>query len=75
MTRSEEELRTCTERRATSRVSLRKWVETEYVTVAVPVQREKVRIEREPITGAATAGADDSDDEEPSSSCMKSSRS
>jgi uncharacterized protein (TIGR02271 family) len=67
MTRSEEELRTGTERHATGRVRLRKWVETENVTVTVPVQREQVRIEREPITDAnrdaAMAGPDISEEE------------
>lgn len=52
MTRSEEELRVGTERREVGRARLRKYVVTEMVTKTVPVQREEVRIEREPITDA-----------------------
>jgi uncharacterized protein (TIGR02271 family) len=52
MTRSEEELAVGTERRETGRARLRKWVETENVTETVPVRREEVRLEREPITDA-----------------------
>jgi uncharacterized protein (TIGR02271 family) len=50
MTRSEEELRVGTTQRETGRARLRKHVVTEMVTKTVPVQREEVRIEREPIT-------------------------
>ena len=50
MTRSEEELRVGTQRREAGRARLRKYVVTEQVTKTVPVQREKVRVEREPIT-------------------------
>jgi len=50
MTRSEEELRVGTERREAGRARLRKYVVTEQVTKTVPVEREKVRVEREPIT-------------------------
>jgi uncharacterized protein (TIGR02271 family) len=52
MTRSEEELRVGTQRRESGRARLRKYVVTEEVTKTVPVQREEVRIEREPITDA-----------------------
>ena len=52
MTRSEEELRVGTQRREAGRARLRKWVETEQVQQTVPVTREEVRIEREPITDA-----------------------
>jgi uncharacterized protein (TIGR02271 family) len=52
MTRSEEELRVGTTQRETGRARLRKYVVTENVTQTVPVQREEVRIEREPITDA-----------------------
>jgi uncharacterized protein (TIGR02271 family) len=52
MTRSEEELRVGTERREAGRARLRKYVVTEQVTKTVPVQREELRIEREPITDA-----------------------
>jgi uncharacterized protein (TIGR02271 family) len=60
MTRSEEELRVGTAQRERGRVRLRKYVTTEQVQQTVPVQRERVRVEREPITdanlGAATSG-------------------
>ena len=52
MTRSEEKLHVGTEREATGRARLRKYVVTENVTKTVPVQREEVRLEREPITDA-----------------------
>jgi len=52
MTRSEEELHVGTERRERGRVRLRKYVVTEEVQTTVPVQREEVRVEREPITEA-----------------------
>src|SRR5690348_2484999 len=52
MTRSEEELRVGTEQRERGRARLRKYVVTEQVEKTVPVQREEVRIEREPITDA-----------------------
>jgi uncharacterized protein (TIGR02271 family) len=52
MTRSEEELHVGTQRRESGRARLRKHVVTEMVTKTVPVQREEVRIEREPITDA-----------------------
>lgn len=50
MTRSEEELRVGTERREVGRARLHKYVVTEDETVTVPVSKEKVRLEREPIT-------------------------
>ena len=52
MTRSEEELRIEKTRQEAGRVRLRKWVETEHVATTVPVERETVRIEREPITAS-----------------------
>ena len=52
MTRSEEELRVGTRTREAGRARLRKWVETEHVSTTVPVTREGVRIEREPIDDA-----------------------
>lgn len=67
MTRSEERLNVGTEREAAGRVRLRKYVTTEQVTQTVPVQREEVRIEREPITdanrGAAMSGPGISEEE------------
>jgi uncharacterized protein (TIGR02271 family) len=50
MTRSEEELRVGTAQRERGRVRLRKYVITEEVQQTVPVRREEVRVEREPIT-------------------------
>ena len=52
MTRSEEELRVGTQTRECGRMRLRKYVVTETKQVTVPVQREEVRVEREPITDA-----------------------
>jgi uncharacterized protein (TIGR02271 family) len=49
MTRSEEELRVGTERREAGRARLRKYVVTEHEQRTVPVRREEVRVEREPI--------------------------
>jgi uncharacterized protein (TIGR02271 family) len=67
MTRSEEELRVGTAQRERGRARLRKYVTTEQETVTVPVQREEVRVEREPITDAnldaATSGPAISEEE------------
>ena len=67
MTRSEEELHVGTTQRERGRARLRKYVVTEMVTKTVPVQREEVRIEREPITDenrdAAMSGSKLSDEE------------
>jgi uncharacterized protein (TIGR02271 family) len=67
MTRSEEELSVGTRQREAGRARLRKYVVTEMVTKTVPVQREEVRVEREPITDAnrdaATDGPDISEEE------------
>jgi uncharacterized protein (TIGR02271 family) len=52
MTRSEEQLQVGTEKREAGRARLRKYVVTEEQTVTVPVTREEVKIEREPITDA-----------------------
>lgn len=52
MTRSEEELNVGTAERESGRVRLRKYVVTEEVQTTVPVKREEVRLEREPITDA-----------------------
>jgi len=52
MTRSEEQLRAGTESREAGRARLRKYVVTEQESVTVPVSREEVRVEREPITDA-----------------------
>ena len=67
MTRSEEELRVGTTQQERGRVRLKKYVVTEEVTQTVPVQREEVRLEREPVTegnaGAATDGPAISEEE------------
>ena len=67
MTRSEEELSVGTTKRESGRARLRKHIVTENVTRTVPVQREEVRIEREPITDAnrddAMAGGDLTEEE------------
>jgi uncharacterized protein (TIGR02271 family) len=67
MTRSEERLNVGTEKQAAGRARLRKYVTTENVTQTVPVEREEVRLEREPITdenrGAAMSGPDLREDE------------
>jgi uncharacterized protein (TIGR02271 family) len=52
MTRSEEQLRVGTETRESGRARLRKHVVTEHQQVTVPVSREEVTLEREPITDA-----------------------
>ena len=59
MTVSEEQLVVDTEARPTERVRLRKRVVTEDVTVTIPLRREELVIEREPIEpGSADAPAD-----------------
>src|SRR4051794_34359297 len=67
MTRSEERLVAGTRTEQTGKARLRKHVVTEQQQVTVPVQREEVRLEREPITEAnldpATSGPDISESE------------
>jgi uncharacterized protein (TIGR02271 family) len=67
MTRSEEELRVGTTEREAGRARLRKYVVEDEVTQTVPVKREEVRVEREPVTdanaGAATDGPAISEEE------------
>jgi uncharacterized protein (TIGR02271 family) len=67
MTRSEEELRVGKTERETGRARLRKYVVEDEVTQTVPVRREEVRVEREPITDAniddATSGPAISEEE------------
>lgn len=67
MTRSEERLHVGSARVEKGRVRLRKYVVTENVQTAVPVSREEVRIEREPITDdnreAAMSGPELSEEE------------
>ncbi|MFD2398370.1 YsnF/AvaK domain-containing protein [Prauserella oleivorans] len=52
MTVSEERLRVGKQRQEAGRARLRKYVYTETQSVDVPVTREEVRVEREPITDA-----------------------
>jgi len=67
MTVSEEQLRVGTTEREAGRVRLKKYVVEDEVTETVPVRREEVRVEREPITdanrGDALDGPDISEDE------------
>ena len=67
MTRSEEELRVGKTQREAGKARLRKYVVTENVQQTVPVQREEVRLEREPVTDSnvdeATSGPEISESE------------
>jgi uncharacterized protein (TIGR02271 family) len=67
MTRSEEQLNVDKKRVETGHARLRKHVVIENQTITVPVEREEVRIEREPITDAnrdqAMSGPDFTEDE------------
>ncbi len=67
MTRSEERLVAGTQQTEAGKARLRKYVVTETETVQVPVSREEVRLEREPITdanrGAAYSGGDITEEE------------
>lgn len=67
MTRSEEELQVGKIVEKAGRVRLRKYIVTENVQATVPVQREEVVVEREPITDAnrdqAMSGAELSEEE------------
>ena len=62
MTRSEEELRVGTTEREAGRVRLKKYIVEDQVTETVPVRREEVRVEREPITDANRGDALDGPD-------------
>ena len=55
MTRTEEQLRVGTERVATTRARLVKYVVTEDVQITVPIRREEIRVEEVPLD-AATGG-------------------
>jgi uncharacterized protein (TIGR02271 family) len=67
MTRSEEQLNVGTRTEEVGRARLRKYVVTEQQTHTVPVSREEVRVQREPITdanrGEAMSGAELSEEE------------
>jgi stress response protein YsnF len=56
MTRSEEQLRLDTERVATTRARLVKYVVTEEVQITVPVRREEIRVEQVPIDATDEPG-------------------
>ena len=62
MTRSEEELTVGKTERESGRVRLKKYVVEDEVTETVPVRREEVRVEREPITDANRGDALDGPD-------------
>ena len=49
MTRSEEELEVSRHRTEVGRARLRKWIETEYVNITVPIRRAKARLVIEPV--------------------------
>ena len=57
MTRSEERLQVGTKQVEAGRARLRKFVVSENVTQTVPVTREEIRVEREPITDANVGAA------------------
>ena len=57
MTRSEERLNVGTRSEEIGRARLRKYVVTENATQTVPVSREEIRVEREPITDANIGNA------------------
>jgi uncharacterized protein (TIGR02271 family) len=59
MTRSEEQLNVGTRTEEIGRARLRKYVVTENATETVPVSREEIRVEREPITDANVGAAMD----------------
>ncbi len=65
MTVSEERLRTGVREETIGRARLRKYVTTQHVSEEVPVEREEVRVTREPITdggsGNATIGEEEVD--------------
>jgi uncharacterized protein (TIGR02271 family) len=67
MTRSAERVQVGTQARESGRARLRKYVVTTEEPVSVPVTREEVRVEREPITeanrGAAMSGPELSEEE------------
>jgi stress response protein YsnF len=54
MTRSEEQLRVGTERVATTRARLVKYVVTEDVQITVPIRREEIRVEEVPLEAPDT---------------------
>jgi uncharacterized protein (TIGR02271 family) len=61
MIRSEEELGVGTEVRRRERVRPKKYLVTESVTKTVPVTREEVRLEREPVRQDESGEANEGD--------------
>jgi uncharacterized protein (TIGR02271 family) len=59
MTRSEEHLQVGTQKTEAGRARLRKYVTTETETVQVPVSKERVTVDREPITDGNVGNATD----------------
>jgi len=57
MTRSEERMHAGAVTRRSGRVRARKYADTEDVQQSVPVTREEVRVDREPVTGASRDAA------------------
>jgi stress response protein YsnF len=68
MTRSEEQLRVATQRVATTRARLVKYVVTEEVQITVPIRREEIRVEQVPVDAVDDAPGESllSADETPS---------
>jgi uncharacterized protein (TIGR02271 family) len=64
LVRSEEELEVGTERTRRGRAGVRKRVETEQVERTVPVKREELRVEREPIPASERGRAELGQDEQ-----------
>jgi uncharacterized protein (TIGR02271 family) len=64
LVRSEEELKVGTERGRRGRAGVRKRVETEQVERTVPVEREELRVEREPIPASERGQAELGEDEQ-----------
>ena len=64
LVRSEEELEVGTERGRRGRAGVRKRVETEQVERTVPVEREELRVEREPIPASERGRAELGEDEQ-----------
>ncbi|MCW2636667.1 MAG: PRC-barrel protein [Blastococcus sp.] len=60
MTRSEERLRVGTERVATTRARLVKYVVTEEVQITVPIRREEIRVEQVPLDAVDDVGPGES---------------
>ena len=64
LVRSEEELEVGTEQARRGRAGVRKRVETEQVERTVPVEREELRVEREPIPASERGKAELGEDEQ-----------